>query len=131
MILDTSFLIDLFDGHQEAFEKGLEVSEAGVIQRIPSPVAMELSYGATFGSANERRDVQNALRMYPIVELDEQVARRAGTLLANADKDAGGESGIGAVDSMIGAVAESYGEPVLTANVADFERLGVGVETYR
>ncbi len=63
MILDTSFLIDLFNGQQETFEKGLELSEKRVVQRVPSPVIMEISYGAMFGTEDERRKVQNALRM--------------------------------------------------------------------
>ena len=74
MILDTSFLIDLFDGQHDAFEKGLELSGARTVQRVPTPVVMELSYGAEFGRGEERRNVRNALRMYPVVEQDERIA---------------------------------------------------------
>lgn len=130
MILDTTYIIDLFDGQEAAFEKGLELAESDTTQRVPSPVVMELSYGASFGDEGERRAVRNALRMYPIVEQDESVAHRAGVLLAEADRAAGGESGIDKVDPMIAAVAEHFSEPVLTANVSDFEALGVEVETY-
>lgn len=130
MILDTSFLIDLFDGRQDAFEKGRELSTGGVVQRVPSPVVMELSYGAEFRGDKERRNVQNALQMYPIVEQDETIARRAGQLIAQADQQADGESGIDRVDPMIAAVADINDEPVLTANVEHFEMLGVAVETY-
>ena len=130
MILDTSFLIDLFDGRQHAFEKGRQLSDDGTVQRVPAPVVMELSYGASFGDEDERRAVQNALRMYPIVEQTDQIAQRAGRLLARADIDAGGQSGIDKVDPMIAAVADLYGEPVLTANIDDFEALTVPVETY-
>jgi predicted nucleic acid-binding protein len=130
VILDTSFLIDLFDGRQGAFEKGNDLSEKQTIQRVPSPVVMELSYGAAFGSEDEHRKVRNALQMYPIVQQDETIAHRAGQLLARADVDAGGESGIDKVDPMVAAVADLHDEPVLTANVEDFEALGVDVETY-
>ena len=130
MILDTSFLIDLFDGREDAFQKGLELSDAGMVQRIPSPVVTELSYGSSFGDQEERRKVRNALRMYPVVEQDETTAQRAGELLARADKDAGGESGVGKVDAMIGAVGDIYDEPVVTDNTNDFEALGVEVESY-
>ena len=34
------------------------------------------------------------------------------------------------VDAIIAAVADLHDEPVLTANVEDFEGLGVAVETY-
>lgn len=92
------------------------------------PSVMELSYGAAFGDEDERRAIQNTLRMYPIVEQTERTAQRAGQLLARADIDAGGESGIDKVDPMVAAVADQYDEPVLTANVGEFEALGVAVE---
>ena len=130
MILDTSFLIDLFDGQEAAFEAGRELVADHVVQRVPSPVVMELSYGASFGDEDERRTVRNALRMYPIVEQNATLATRAGRLLASADRDAGGESGIDRIDPMIAAVADVYDEPVLTADVGHFEALGVAVETY-
>ena len=130
MILDTSFLIDLFDGQQDAFEKGLELSEAQTVQRVPTPVVMELSYGAEFGGDEERRNIQNALRMYPIVEQDETIAHRAGQLLARADQQADGERGIDKVDPMVAAVSDIHDEPVLTANIEHFSGLGVEVEAY-
>lgn len=130
MILDTSFLIDLFDGQQDAFEKGSELAEAQTVQRVPSPVVMELSYGVEFGGEEERRNVQNALRMYPIVEQNETIARRAGQLLARADQQADGESGIDKVDPMVAAVSDIYDDPVLTASSEHFGALGVEIETY-
>lgn len=130
MILDTSFLIDLFDGRTSAFEKGHALRASETVQRVPSPVVTELAYGAEFGDEAERRNVRNALRMYPIVDQTEQLAYRAGQLLATADREAGGDSGIDKVDPMVAAVADKYDEPVLTANVRDFEVLGVAVEQY-
>ena len=130
MILDTSFLIDLFDGRERAFEKGVELSGSKTVQRVPSPVVMELSYGAQFGDDDERRNVRNALRMYPIVEQTETIAHRAGQLLAQADQQADGESGIDQVDPMVAAVSDIYDETVLTANIEHFGRLGVQVESY-
>ena len=130
MILDTSFLIDLFDGQRDAFEKGLALSESRTVQRVPSPVVMELSYGAAFGDEEELRNVQNALRMYPVVEQDETIAHRAGQLLAGADQQADDESGIDKVDPMIAAVADIYDEPVLTVNLEHFDALEVDVEAY-
>ncbi len=120
----------IFDGEQAAFEKGVELSDENVVQRVPSPVVTEISYGAEFGDEDEKRKVRNALRMYPVVEQDEDTARRAGELLAQADAQADVESGVGWIDAMIAAVGEGYDEPVLTDNVEDFEKLGVGVETY-
>lgn len=130
MILDTSFLVDLFDGRRLAFEKGVALSECEVPQRIPSPVVAELAYGASVGDDDEWRNVENALLLYPTIKQAETVARRAGELLADADERSDGSSGIDKVDAMIAAVADLYDEPVVTDNVADFEALGVNVETY-
>ncbi|MFW5939352.1 MAG: PIN domain-containing protein [Halolamina sp.] len=130
MILDTWFLVDLFDGQQDAFGTGLELSEARTVQRVPSPVVMELSYGAEFGGDEERRNVRNAPRMYPVVEQDETIAHRAGQLLARADQQADGQSSIDKVDPMVAAVSDIYDEPVLTANIDHFNKLGVDTETY-
>ncbi|MFW6436685.1 MAG: PIN domain-containing protein [Halococcoides sp.] len=130
MILDTSFLIDLFDGQSAAFEAGRDMADRNVVQRVPAPVVTELSYGVTFGDEEERRQVDNALRMYPIVDLDGVMADRAGELLATADRRANGDSGVEWIEAMIGAVADQFDEPVVTANVDDFERLGVDTETY-
>lgn len=91
---------------------------------------MELSYGTAFGDGDERRKVQNALRMYPVVEQNGTIAHRAGQLLAQADMNAGGESGIDKIDPMVAAVADLHDEAVLTANIEDFEALGVEIETY-
>jgi predicted nucleic acid-binding protein len=130
VILDTSFLIDLFDGHEAAFDKGLELAGSQTVQRVPSPVVMELSYGAAFGGDEERRNVRNALRMYPVIEQNAAMARRAGQLLARADRQAGGESGVDSIDPMVAAAADVFDEPILTANRVHFELLGVEVESY-
>lgn len=131
MILDTTFLIHLFRGRDDAHRTGERLAEEGVVQRVPAPVVTELSYGVRLhGSDEEHRRFENAMRMYPVVDLNRELARRAGELLARADLDAGGESGIDTVDPMVAAVADVLDEPVLTANVADFEALGVDVESY-
>lgn len=130
MILDTSFVIDLFDGRDDAFRKGVELAESSQVQRVPAPVVTELSYGAAFGDETAARRVKNALRMYPVVEQDETVARRAGELLAAADERAGGENGVDRVDPTVAAVADLNGEPVVTDDVTDFQTLGVSVEQY-
>lgn len=131
MILDTSFLLDLMDGDPVAFEKAVDLHETDVPQRVAAPSAMELYYGAAFvDSEDERRRVRNLLLMYPLVDVGEPEARLAAEALARADRQAGGDSGVDNEDGLIGAVAERFDEPVLTADVDHFERLGVSVETY-
>jgi len=133
MILDTSFLIALGNGDRGAFEVGEELAASGEVQWLPAPVVGELEYGVEMaGSDEEKRRVRNACRLYPIVEINAEIARRAGRLLARADRGAGGpgEAGVDDVDAMVAAVSEQLGDPVLTDNVCDFEALGVAVETF-
>ncbi|MFB6228203.1 MAG: hypothetical protein ABEH88_06475 [Halobacteriales archaeon] len=70
--------------------------------------------------------------LYPVVEVDERLARQAGRLCATADTAAGGvdQAGIDDIDPLVAAVADEYNEPVLTRNATDFRQLGVDVETY-
>lgn len=110
----------------------VELYDTGVVQRVAMPTVWELNYGAVYStSEDERRRVENLLRMYPLIELDKSTALRAGELLAEADRAAGGDSGVDNEDGLIAAVADRYGEPVLTDNAKHFERLpGIQVETY-
>lgn len=124
MIVDTSYVLDLIDGDDDAFRKGEELVEAGTPLRVPSMTITELfvGYGAT-GDEEEARMVENVLRGYPVIDLDETLARKAGWIV--------GEAGVDLGDGVIGATAKVRGEPVLTRNVEDFERIdGVSVETY-
>ena len=133
MILDTAFLIELLRKEQRAFEKGVELAENKIPQRVPSPVLYELQYGTElYGDESEKRAIGNLNRLYPIVDLNEQIARKAARLIAEADQNAGGagETGVDDVDPMVAAVADIVDEPVLTSNIDDFEILGVQTETW-
>lgn len=131
MILDSSFLFDLMADDPDAFSKGVELVDRGEVQRLPTPIVAEAYYGvATARSTTTAREVRNRLLGYPRMAVDESVARTAGELLAAADDDAGGHAGVGPNDAYVAAMAEIAGEAVLTADVDDFEALGVAVETY-
>ena len=133
MILDASYIFDLMDGERTAHEKGQTLTDSGEIQWLPTPVVAEVYYGVSYvKSESERREVQNALLGYPRVDIDEEIARIASSMLANADRQGGGvgQSGVETNDAYIAAVADLLDEPVLTGNPTDFETLGVAVETY-
>ncbi|AUX09489.1 PilT protein domain protein [Halalkaliarchaeum desulfuricum] len=131
MILDSSYLFDVMDGNPNALEIGTQLTDNGEIQWLPTPVVAEVYYGVVYtNSEEERRIVQNALMGYPRVDITEEMARTASRLLAAADREHGGDSGVETNDAYIGAVAHELEEPVLTANPDDFEALGVDTETY-
>ncbi|MFP8951983.1 PIN domain-containing protein [Natrialbaceae archaeon A-arb3/5] len=119
------------DGSSAAIQQGHDLTGRGEVQWLPSPVVAEVYYGVAYTkSEDERRRVQNALLGYPRVDVDEEIARTASRLLAEADKQAGGNSGVETNDAYIGAVADILDDAVLTGNPSDFETLGVAVETY-
>ena len=131
MILDTSYLVKLFGGHPGAHEKARELHDKREIQRVPAPVFAEVEYGAEYElGEDERRRIRNVSRMYSVTRLNEEMARRAGQLHAQADEEQGGNSGADAIDAMIAAVAETAGETVITEDVTNFQQLGVGVESF-
>lgn len=89
-----------------------------------------MRYVATERSDTTDQEVRNRLLGCPRVEVDEAIARTAGELLATADGRDGGSAGIGANDAYIAAMADVLDDAVLTDTVADFEALGIAVETY-
>ena len=131
MIIDSSYLFDLMAGDDAAFSKGVELVERGEMQWLPTPVVAEVYYGAaTSRSDTTEQEVRNRLLGYPRVSVDDDVARVAGELLAEADDTVGGDAGVGSNDAYIAAMASVLDDAVLTDNADDFDALGVPVETY-
>lgn len=129
MLLDTSFLIDLMNGDDDAVEKARELETELVQQRLSAMTLFELYYGiARSGQSDEEREkVENVLASKPVHPADSAVMRKAGRLSGNLVNDG---TMVSDGDVIIGATAEIVDEPVLTRNVDDFERLDVEVETY-
>jgi len=129
VLLDTSFLIDLMDGDEGAVEKARELETDLVQQRLSAMTLFELYHGlarATDSEA-ERERIETVLASKPVHPADTAVMRKAGRLSGELRNDG---SPVGDGDVIIGATADVVGEPVLTRNVDDFERLDVGIETY-
>ncbi|AZH24800.1 PIN domain-containing protein [Haloplanus aerogenes] len=131
MIIDSSYLFDLMAEDPDAFSKGAELVEDGEMQWLPTPVVAEAYYGVfTARSNTTKKEVRNRILGYPRIDVDEEIARKAGELLAAADDRVGGNASVGANDGYIAAMADVLDDAVLTDNVEDFEALGVPVETY-
>jgi predicted nucleic acid-binding protein len=129
VLLDTSFLIDLMNGDEDAVEKASELETDLVQQRLSSMTLFELYYGIgrATDSDTEREQVEDVLASKPVHPADTAVMRKAGRLAGELGNDG---TPIGDGDVIIGATADIVEEPVLTRNVEDFERLDVAVETY-
>ena len=129
MLLDTSFLIDLMNGEEGAVTTARELEANLVQQRLSAMTLFELQYGVARSDRPdaERDRVENVLASKPIHPADTAVMRKAGRLAGQLANDG---NAVADGDVIIGATAEIVDEPVLTRNVADFERLGVDIETY-
>lgn len=121
MILDTTFLVDLLrgTGGVESAVRSLDPDEERLVTTIS---VMELWEGICESdrSEEERRVVVgllDSLRVEPFGTVHGEVAG-----LVAADLSKGGRP-IDREDVMIAAVALDRDEPVLTANVGDFERV--------
>lgn len=129
MILDTSFLIDLMNGEEDAVEKARELEANLIQQRISSMTLFELFYGVARAtdSEAERTTVENVLSSKPIHPADTAVMKKAGRLSGELYNEG---TAVGDGDVIIGATAAVTEEPVLTRNVEEFERLDVEIERY-
>ena len=129
MLLDTSFLIDLMNGDEDAVEKARELETELVQQRISSMTLFELYYGIARAteSESERQNVEEVLASKPIHPADTAVMRKAGRLAGELQNEG---TPVGDGDVIIAATAEVVDEAVLTRNVEDFERLDVEIESY-
>jgi predicted nucleic acid-binding protein len=129
VLLDTSFLIDLMDGDPAAVEKAEEIERNLIQQRLSSMTLFELYYGVSRSdrSEQERRQVESVLASKPVHPADTAVMQKAGTLSGRLANEG---SPVDDGDVVIAATADVVGEPVLTRNVADFDRLGVDIESY-
>ena len=129
MILDTSFLVDVLRGEEATHDwvDFLDEEGLGVVTAIS---VMELWEGIhlTDATASEREAVEALLSGLHHADFDRPSAMRSGRTSVELSRE--GQSAQ-VEDVMIAAIATELGQPVLTRNVADFERLpDVAVDTY-
>jgi len=121
MIVDTSFLVALDQDVSAAVTRARELEADGVPLRIPTAVVMELYVSVGLGTKPNAnvRGIEALLANQPIVGLDENIARRAGTLLGLHQHD-DTKPQLGSFDSIVAATGLVYAEPVMTADSDDF-----------
>jgi len=122
MILDTSFLIALMNGDAGAISAAKTLEEQDATERIPAQVVYELYVGVgyTEKTAEEIAKIEAVLESRPIVETTAEIAKLAGRLDGQLRQEG---NRVAPGDIVIGATARHFGEPVVTDNGADFERL--------
>ncbi len=121
MILDTNYIIALDEEDQGAIQLSRQHNAANLPQRLPSTVLSELyvSVGAGTTPHHNARAYEELVGNLPIIDVDENIARRAGTIqgehLASDTKPT-----LGLADATIAATALVFNEPVVTDDTGDF-----------
>ena len=128
MILDTGFFIALDEGKESAIEMKDELVGSGLPQRIPSIVVQELyvSVGAGTQSYQNAEKYEKLMANYPVVPLDENIAKRAGAL-EGMHLVSDSKSDLGPGDAIVAATALQFNEPVVgeDSDFGDVEGLEV------
>lgn len=128
-VADTSFLIDVMRGSGPAVQFAERLHERGESVWVPAPVLHELHYGArrSRDPAAESRRLEHLVRSLPVLPLDAESARLAGTLEADLEKRGRRPN---RTDVQIAAIALARGESVTTADGAFPRAPGLRLETY-
>ncbi|MEK6899912.1 MAG: type II toxin-antitoxin system VapC family toxin [Nanoarchaeota archaeon] len=130
MIVDTSFVIDLMDGSNEAGEKLRQLLKDKENIFITTVTIFELWSGITRCKKpeQEKKKVLEILDSQLILELNQESAEEGGKI----DGVLSGEgSPIDPEDCMIAGIAKHHQQPILTRNVKHFSRIkGLVVESY-
>jgi len=121
MILDTSYIIALDEQDPDAIALSKEHDAANLPQRLPATVLSELyvSVGAGQNSHDNVRAYEELVGNLPIVDIDQNIARRAGVIQGDhlvSDTT----PALGLADATIAATALVYSEPVVTEDTDDF-----------
>jgi len=132
VILDTQYLGEQASENEDARELGQEMDRQGLPVRIPTGVIWEVMYGLgkTDRTLTDTRRVYEMLfESSTVIELDDNAARRAGTLRGKHARSDDLKNLDGA-DSMIAAHGLLLNEPVVS-NDSDFQDVeGLDVVTY-
>ena len=120
--MDTSFLVDLLRGKQDAILK-LEKIESDAERITTTPISASELFQGAYNSKNSEAEVDKVRELLKRVELLEftvHACEKYGKL-ANELKSLGRK--IGDLDTLIASVALSHDEPILTANVNHFSKV--------
>jgi len=120
---DTTFIVDLIRKENRAVNKLRELMEREENLFITVITVAELYYGA-YKSKNVKEElskVDEIMRSFLILEMDEISAKEYGSMRASLEKEG---INIPERDLLIAAISCSHGERVLlTRNKRDFERI--------
>ena len=119
---DTSFVIDFLRGDKKAVSMVENFKEKDEFMSLAAPSLIELISSAQLGiKRNQEKDkISRFISSITVLSLDKDSAFLAGEL--EGDLIMAGEQ-IGNSDVMIGAIAKSNGESLITRNVKHFSKI--------
>lgn len=127
VLLDTSILIDVLEGEEDAVLLADRLHESREPVLIPTPSLYEVQTGLRYaGSRSEAKRFERSAARFPVIDLDAEAARRAAEIRAELLR-------LGKVkshpDVMIAGIALAHGHRLVTGD-ADFETIAdaVGLE---
>lgn len=119
-LIDTDIAIDHFHGHRQAFEFLTQVLVEGEILAMSVVSVTEILAGMRTG---EREKTEKLLNLFVLIDVDEQVARKAGEYL----NEFRAEKQIELADALIAATASIAGAELITRNVKHYPMQDVQV----
>ena len=122
MIIDTTFVLDVWDGDERAIDRLELLERERIQQRFSAVTVFELHHGVVRSNKpeSEKRRVLDVLQSKPIVSANERIMAKAGRLHGETINSG---RRIGQSDCIIAATAIICDEPVLTRNVDHFDRI--------
>lgn len=122
MIQDTSFLVDVLRGDQDALDLLDVLERESRPEKVSSMTVLELHEGIIRSETPEqkRSEVLDVLESKHVVDADRTVMRKAGELSGQLITDG---QRIEREDCVVAATALLADEPVVTGNVDHFERV--------
>lgn len=116
LVIDTSILIDYLRGGKK-WEDVLGKLDKDTELYLPTIVIFELFSGKSTTNPDTASKINAFLKFFQKVELDERIARRAGELFRDMNKN------LGAPDYIIAACAIELNATLLTLNTAHFAQI--------
>lgn len=130
MIEDTSFLIDIINGDEDAMATLELVERENRPEKISAVTSLELYEGVERSEkpAAEKRSVLRVLDSKHVIPADHDIMKHAGELSGRLVSEG---QRIDREDCIVAATAIQENEPVLTRNQSHFDRIpNLDVETY-
>jgi tRNA(fMet)-specific endonuclease VapC len=128
--MDTSFLVDLLRGREEAFRELEKAENEGERISTTAISVSELFEGAYKAKHSEKEveKVRQLLRRITLLDFSTQACETYGKL-ANELRSLGRQ--IGDLDTLIASIALTHNEPILSRNIGHFQKVpGLTVRTW-